>query len=704
MEADDPDWSSSSDESGSDEAISSSDDEENLNLELQELSALSEVAVDDSVEDSSDSELEFGSQSISQRKLHNIQKTNQSVVTEIVQLLQGCTAEPEGIKLLLSDAWDQINGNNQGHVSVVNAMEVVDSLKIHITLAHQQEPQSGAVRSLISAAAGDLSVRKLASTLDISKAAAERGHQLSHKRKTEWNENKEWVYIFQKPVIKRPRKSTDLDEAIIKFMASAFTASSNSQNVVKRVNPDTQEIERTVTHWRTDTWEVLLGEFKSESGYQNVSIEYFKKFKPWFVRPKKYYSGLCDKHDIGFFWENSNKAIRLPWHGDCNCESPNYGNCQCYKRCECDCNFCVQCEHGDNPEGRNGDCWKGTCTRCNTVECPIEWDTEIDCTYTDRYYAKADNGRRIAFEEEVTESRDSYMARISGELLLFHAHEKQVQWWRRLWRFVQEYALPGHLFIRWDFIQNYVHQKAYAMSFDHFGKQQTAILTAFVVYRKLNGELVKRYYDFMSSYICHNHHYYKLALRKLLTTLKEKWKPRKLHTITDGCFHFASKDAFWVLNKISKKYKIRIEQWTTPPSHGKSECDSHGAVVKEGAKRWLTEQQRHIDTPEELAEHVNNTVDNTTAFVLKINKEGTIETDEVDSVFKVKSHYCYQWNREMGKYKVKELPCYCSACRMNTTPCENEHYCGKWDDKVQVHKGKKMIKAHQKKRSEKQKE
>jgi hypothetical protein len=85
-------------------------------------------------------------------------------------------------------------------------------------------------------------------------------------------------------------------------------------------------------------------------------MKYFAKFIPWFVRPKKKYSGLCWKHDLGIFFTQLLKNKRVQWHVNCRCS----------------CIFCRQCNHGKNP--LNGSCHQGSCTRCEKEECPIEWD------------------------------------------------------------------------------------------------------------------------------------------------------------------------------------------------------------------------------------------------------------------------------------------------------------------------------------------
>ena len=113
-------------------------------------------------------------------------------------------------------------------------------------------------------------------------------------------------------------------------MESAFVPSSNTKKVVRRKDSNGQW-EYEVVHWKTDTVKELYRKCCIQSPIvANCSVKYFAKFIPWFVRSKPKYSGLCWKHDLGLFFSNLLKSRRLIWHQDC----------------ECDCIFCVQCDHG----------------------------------------------------------------------------------------------------------------------------------------------------------------------------------------------------------------------------------------------------------------------------------------------------------------------------------------------------------------------
>ena len=129
---------------------------------------------------------------------------------------------------------------------------------------------------------------------------------------------------------------------------------SNSNKVVKKKIDG--EWEYHVIHWKTDTIKSMYERCCLQYPIvANCKVKYFAKFIPWYVRNKPNYSGLCWKHDLGIFFSTLLKTRRTQWHLDC----------------ECDCTFCIDCDHGKNPD--EGQCHYGTCKRCMDSECPIEY-------------------------------------------------------------------------------------------------------------------------------------------------------------------------------------------------------------------------------------------------------------------------------------------------------------------------------------------
>jgi hypothetical protein len=93
------------------------------------------------------------------------------------------------------------------------------------------------------------------------------------------------------------------------------------------------------------------------------------------------------------------------------------------------------------------------------------------------------------------------------------------------------------------------------MSFQHFGKKQSALLVATVFYQE-GKTLEKRYYDFVSEYLGHNNVFYGKCMTILLDELQNTLKQNisTLYNVTDGGSHFASRFAFWDLGQTSKSY------------------------------------------------------------------------------------------------------------------------------------------------------
>jgi hypothetical protein len=62
---------------------------------------------------------------------------------------------------------------------------------------------------------------------------------------------------------------------------------------------------------------------------------------------------------------------------------------------------------------------------------------------------------------------------------------------------------------RWDFAQNYIHERAEMVQSEHFGKEQTQMLIAVVWFHDAKSiqtrrEIQKKYYVFTSSYLTHS--------------------------------------------------------------------------------------------------------------------------------------------------------------------------------------------------------
>lgn len=133
---------------------------------------------------------------------------------------------------------------------------------------------------------------------------------------------------------------------------------SNTKKVIRQKQNNSWVYE--TIHWRTDTIKNLYEKCCLQHPVvSDCSTYYFAKFIPWFVRKKKNYSGLCWKHDLGIFFSTLLKKRRKIWH----------------QNCTCNCIFCTLCQHGKNPV--DGNCHDNSCKQCIVVECPVEWDDNI---------------------------------------------------------------------------------------------------------------------------------------------------------------------------------------------------------------------------------------------------------------------------------------------------------------------------------------
>ncbi len=110
-------------------------------------------------------------------------------------------------------------------------------------------------------------------------------------------------------------------------------------------------------------------------------------------------------------------------------------------------------------------------------------------------------------------------------------------------------------------IENYVHEESYAVSSSHYGKKQSTLLVATVHYIDNKNSYTTRYFDFVSSYLSHNHIFYEKCYQLLMTELIEliSRKITRIINVTDGGNHFVSKYAFWILANLSNTKSIFME-------------------------------------------------------------------------------------------------------------------------------------------------
>ena len=146
---------------------------------------------------------------------------------------------------------------------------------------------------------------------------------------------------------------------------------------------------------------------------------------------------------MGLYFVNLLKNTRRIWHQNCTCL----------------CIFCRVCQHGKYPTGdrESVSCHDGSCTRCATDECPLEWNGDETEIWIDRQFQQNEKKKRIVKEIEIESSREYMSERIAKELQDFEAHVAHCYHWKRQYRNLIRNLLPGHVVIRWDFIGKYFH-------------------------------------------------------------------------------------------------------------------------------------------------------------------------------------------------------------------------------------------------------
>ena len=85
-------------------------------------------------------------------------------------------------------------------------------------------------------------------------------------------------------------------------------------------------------------------------------------------------------------------------------------------------------------------------------------------------------------------------------------------------------------------------------------------MVATIHYINDSGVKISRYFDFVSSYLSHNHIYYEKCYQLLFEELKNL-VPRKITRIinvTDGGNHFVSRYAFWHLAEFANNKGILL--------------------------------------------------------------------------------------------------------------------------------------------------
>lgn len=276
-----------------------------------------------------------------------------------------------------------------------------------------------------------------------------------------------------------------------------------------------------VVRWRTDSLMDMYQSCKNEvpphftDAEKSFSFKYFYDCIPDFVKMRKKMDGLCPIHHSGMSWENEIAQHRLKWHKNCACKS---------------CVFCKPaphgCDHGRNPLG--GSCTRFTCVRCKHKRCFVDWATNMHTQWIVKVQRTRDTGGTTWVDEVEKGTRHEFMQQARNEMETFDKHHQHSQWHKRKVAELLANLRPGEVYIKFDYIQNIVHERGAETSSSYYGKRQTQFLSFVVWYCKkdANGNITRHkiYRDYLSSYLKHNSLYWQKSMKHLLRHLTNKLK------------------------------------------------------------------------------------------------------------------------------------------------------------------------------------
>lgn len=393
------------------------------------------------------------------------------------------------------------------------------------------------------------------------------------------------IHFIQPSNTSRTKFSAKVPDYIIGWILQNTTPSSNMRNTVRVVVPQRPTfipvkklrggrlfVEH-VVRWRTDSLLDMYRACKQEvpdefnDMERNFSFNYFYDCIPDFVKMRKKMDGLCPIHHSGMSWENEIARHRLKWHKNCACKT---------------CVFCKPaphgCDHGRNPLG--GSCTRFTCLRCRNKRCFIDWADNMHTQWIVKVQRTRDTGGTTWVDEVENGTRSDFMQLARDEMETFDKHHEHCQWHKRKVTELLANLRPGEVYIKFDYIQNIVHERGAETSSAYYGKRQTQFLSFVVWYckRDHNGNVTRHkiYRDYLSSYLKHNSLYWQKSIKHLLRHLRNKLKIKikkvcytsaavlilsQLWFDSDGGrAHFKSRISFWFVSKLAVRLGMCMYQ------------------------------------------------------------------------------------------------------------------------------------------------
>lgn len=293
--------------------------------------------------------------------------------------------------------------------------------------------------------------------------------KLHHQRKIAWLRSPVYQPIVHKSIFTRSKKPAKLRENVLNWIMKHVRPSSNTKHIIKYKRNGV--VQRTVVHWRESSIRNLFYRCKAEVPLGHLLHKtYFYETIPPYVKLAKLKDGLCPIHLNAHYLMKELLKCRKKWHQNCTCT----------------CEFCSidGCNHGSNPDisnNPNANCAFRTCPRCKPIKCRLEWHDVKTVWYTTSLQDRAGGGQHWIDEPHNT-SRITLMRYWRQQMREFETHNSKNELIKDV-LFHLKHNLPlGHVLIKGDFIQNFVHQRNAESAESHYNRRQTQLLVFVVWY------------------------------------------------------------------------------------------------------------------------------------------------------------------------------------------------------------------------------
>lgn len=274
-------------------------------------------------------------------------------------------------------------------------------------------------------------------------------------------------------------------------------------------------MKRKVIHWRDASIRSLFYRCRKQLPRGHLLHKtYFVKTIPKYVKLSKSKDELCSVHINGYNLMKEIKKCRLKWH----------------QNCKCDCIFCSKsgCNHGSSPDKSgdpNADCAFHTCPRCKNHECDVEWNDERTTWYTTSLELREGGGQHWVEHPHKT-TRQEFMTywKLFMEQLAIHNIKNEVI--KDTLDDLKNNLPQNHIFVKADFIQNYVHRRSAESAESHYNRRQSQLLVFVVWYHSKrstidNPRIRKVNFAYFSGFLRHTSGFFQKCFLHLNKWIRE---------------------------------------------------------------------------------------------------------------------------------------------------------------------------------------